>query len=173
MYKTKVESKDSVSRGISKSLLNNLLGRFGMSINKPTTTLLSQDELHKLDITRRIINSIPITENSNLITLYPDVCKEICDDFGVDYVSALENDIEIKSLTKRRQFANVNISISAAVNSYARIHMGKLKLDLLNKRYKLYYTDTDSIVLDKPLDDSMIGTDLGLFKLEHTKRLFH
>lgn len=33
--------------------------------------------------------------------------------------------------------------------------------------YNLFYTDTDSIFIDKPLDPSLIGDDLGQFKLEN------
>jgi len=33
--------------------------------------------------------------------------------------------------------------------------------------YKLYYTDTDSIYIDKPLDSKFIGSELGQLKLEN------
>ena len=33
--------------------------------------------------------------------------------------------------------------------------------------YTLYYSDTDSIDLDKPLPDTFVGPDLGQMKLEH------
>jgi len=33
--------------------------------------------------------------------------------------------------------------------------------------YNLYYTDTDSIYIDKPLDSKFIGPNLGQFKLEN------
>lgn len=45
--------------------------------------------------------------------------------------------------------------------------MNKVKLDLLEKGILMYYTDTDSLVLNKPLDPSLIGTELGKFKLEY------
>ena len=31
----------------------------------------------------------------------------------------------------------------------------------------IYYSDTDSVDLDKPLPDKYVGEDLGQFKLEH------
>ena len=34
------------------------------------------------------------------------------------------------------------------VNSYARNYMNKIKLIILNNKGKIYYTDTDSLVLD-------------------------
>jgi hypothetical protein len=35
------------------------------------------------------------------------------------------------------------------------------------KNIILYYTDTDSIDINKPLDELFIGKDLGKMKLEH------
>lgn len=35
------------------------------------------------------------------------------------------------------------------------------------KDITLYYTDTDSIDIDKPLPSKYIGKELGLIKLEH------
>jgi len=37
-----------------------------------------------------------------------------------------------------------------------------------NPDFNLYYSDTDSIVINKPLSDHLIGNKLGLVKLEHT-----
>ena len=37
----------------------------------------------------------------------------------------------------------------------------------INNNYNLYYSDTDSIYIDKLLDDSFISNDLGKIKLEH------
>ena len=36
-----------------------------------------------------------------------------------------------------------------------------------NPKYTLFYTDTDSIIIDKPLESKFIGDYLGLFKLEY------
>lgn len=167
IYKTKVESVDKVNRNISKSLLNNFIGRWGMNITKPTTSILNDVMLEEISKTRVVVNTIPISENSNLTTYYTDVSKELCEEFGVNYISALEKKLDIKSLSKSQKFTNVNISITAAVNSYARIYMGKVKLDLIRKGYTLYYTDTDSLVVNKPIDESLVGPKLGQFKLEH------
>lgn len=42
--------------------------------------------------------------------------------------------------------------------------MSKFKTD---KNYNLFYTDTDSIDIDKKLESNLIGSKLGLIKLEH------
>jgi hypothetical protein len=36
-----------------------------------------------------------------------------------------------------------------------------------NPNFRLYYSDTDSIIIDTPLPDYLVGTKLGQVKLEH------
>jgi hypothetical protein len=61
---------------------------------------------------------------------------------------------------------NVSIGVAAAITAYARIHMSQFKN---NPNFKLFYSDTDSIYIDKPLPDYMISnTILGKMKLENT-----
>ena len=36
-----------------------------------------------------------------------------------------------------------------------------------SKDFNLFYSDTDCIDIDKPLDDKFIGTEIGKMKLEH------
>jgi hypothetical protein len=45
--------------------------------------------------------------------------------------------------------------------------MNNIKLDILSKGGHIYYMDTDSIITDIPLDPSLVGDDLGQFKLEY------
>jgi DNA polymerase elongation subunit (family B) len=60
---------------------------------------------------------------------------------------------------------NVSIVIAAAITAYARIHMSQFKN---NSNYNLYYSDTDSIYIDKPLNKSLVNNKvLGLMKLEN------
>jgi hypothetical protein len=63
---------------------------------------------------------------------------------------------------------NVSIAIAAAITAYARIHMSQFKN---NPNFTLYYSDTDSIYIDRPLPDYMISnTILGQMKLEYICR---
>ena len=60
---------------------------------------------------------------------------------------------------------NVNIAIASAITAYSRIHMTKFKN---NDNIKLFYSDTDSIYINAPLDDNLISDKiLGAMKLEH------
>jgi len=58
---------------------------------------------------------------------------------------------------------NISVPISAAVTGYSRIHMSQFKL---MRGINVFYSDTDSIDLDKPLDPKFIGSEIGKMKLE-------
>lgn len=60
---------------------------------------------------------------------------------------------------------DINIAIASAITAGARVEMSFFKN---NPNFKLYYSDTDSAVIDAPLPDFMVGNGLGQMKLEHT-----
>ncbi len=59
---------------------------------------------------------------------------------------------------------DINIAIASAVTAGARVHMSQFKN---NPNYNLYYSDTDSIVIDSLLSPEQVGSNLGQVKLEH------
>ena len=62
------------------------------------------------------------------------------------------------------------MAIGAAITANARVIMSKY---LNNPDYVVYYTDTDSIYLNKPLPDKLVhNSKLGLFKLERVLTKF-
>jgi hypothetical protein len=60
---------------------------------------------------------------------------------------------------------DVNIAIASTITAGARIFMSAFKN---NPLYNLFYSDTDSIVIDRLLNARLVGAALGLLKLEHT-----
>jgi len=68
-------------------------------------------------------------------------------------------------LDGHKETHNVSIAIASAITAYARIHMSQFKN---NSDYNLYYTDTDSIYIDKPLPVDLVNDKiLGKMKLEN------
>jgi len=60
---------------------------------------------------------------------------------------------------------NINVGIAAAITAYARIHMSQFKN---NPEFNLYYSDTDSIYIDRPLPGDLVNSKtLGKMKLEN------
>jgi DNA polymerase elongation subunit (family B) len=133
---------------IAKLLLNSLYGRFGMIDSFPNIKIINRNEM-----------------------------DQFIDDFGDDGMKFIElgnkilviyrsNQKDINTLLDgHKESHNVSIGIASAITSYARIHMSQFKN---NPDYNLYYTDTDSIYIDKPLNDSLVNNKiLGKMKLEH------
>jgi hypothetical protein len=61
-----------------------------------------------------------------------------------------------------------NVAIASAVTAHSRIIINTYKLEALKLGRELYYSDTDSLVLNGPLPEKYIDSAiLGKLKLEH------
>ena len=61
------------------------------------------------------------------------------------------------------------MALASAVTAYSRMIINDHKLTALNSGANLYYSDTDSMVIDQELDSSKVDpAKLGYLKLEHT-----
>lgn len=138
---------------IAKLLMNSLYGKFGM-----------KDEIIKLEILDNVTDDDKSFISSKLDYYGPDI---------VDMIE-LDNYIIISSKQSTNLYYNekddiwsgteVNIAIASAITAYARIHMSYFKN---NPDFKLYYSDTDSAVINKALPENMVGNKLGQLKLEY------
>lgn len=166
-YKLKSSTSDKVERQMAKSLLNNLLGRFGMNIDKSITELVNDERYNEL-LQYKKIKSVKHIGNKRLVTHGSNVSLDICDLHDVDFNKTFNNDMKYnkKEGFSEERLHDVSIAISSAVTSYSRIYMSKLKLEIL-KKGSIFYTDTDSIVTDVKLEDKYVGNDIGKLKLEY------
>ena len=172
LYAKKSNGINPSEIAVSKSLLNNLIGRFGLSIDKDITEIVDLDNVYDIMNTKRIKGYKNIAKsNEYLLSYNNNVDLDICKMYGVDYIKAYIENLKSKSRSKSKISSNddtyrdVSIVISSAVNAYARIYMQTIKLDILRKGGLIYYTDTDSLITNKPLDDKLIGKDIGQFKI--------
>lgn len=63
---------------------------------------------------------------------------------------------------------NTNVAIAAAVTAHSRMIINQYKLEALKLGLNLFYSDTDSLVLDGALPENVIhSSTLGKLKLEH------
>lgn len=69
-------------------------------------------------------------------------------------------DVLLKIDSKSDTFES-SLPIAVSVAAYARMYMNKF---ITNNKYTIYYTD--SIIVNKPLDDNLVVPELGQFKLE-------
>lgn len=169
LYDIKSKATGSL-RSISKSLLNNLIGRFGLNWLKPVTDIVTETKRDYIAATRTINSHKVISGNRYLLTYNPSISKKICEEHNLDFIKVLDKESK-KNLEKHLDiFKDVSIAITAMVTSYARIFMNIIKLIIINNGGLLYYTDTDSLVIDinsLHLISQFIGNDLGQFKIEH------
>ena len=134
---------------IAKILLNSLYGRFGMNDTFPNITIFETFKEFKIwfkDHSEDVIDFI-----------------ELGDKVLVQHRS--ENQDNYTDTWGDMETHNVSVGIAAAITAYARIHMSQFKN---NPNFNLYYSDTDSIYIDKALPDEFISsTILGKMKLEY------
>ena len=133
---------------ISKLLMNSLYGRFGMDYKMENHSFVNKEELTDLIQNKFIELSNPIQIEDNLFLVsFLDLKKY--ENVEIDYFHEY----------------NISVSIAAAISSYARIHMSQFKN---NKKYKIFYSDTDSIYINKKLSKLFVSsTELGKLKLEN------
>jgi DNA polymerase type B, organellar and viral len=134
---------------VAKIILNSVFGKFGMIDSFPEITIFKDIELYQefeKDNAENILNVIELGER--LLVIH----------------RALSKDIDTL-LDSTKETHNVNIAIASAITAYARIHMSQFKN---NPEFNLFYTDTDSIYIDKELSEDLVSnTELGKMKLEN------
>lgn len=165
LYIMKSQPKNITQKNLAKSLLNYLYGGFGMDINKPITKIVDNETFNEILLTRKITTKKDITDDDILVTYSSDLDESVCDSFNIDFIEALKN---VKTSTNSNTFKNVSVPIAAAVTSYGRIHITKIKDKIIKMGGNIYYSDTDSIVTDIKLPIDMVDPKaLGKLKLEY------
>jgi DNA polymerase type B, organellar and viral len=158
LYNLRLEySKSNPLNYIAKLLLNSLYGRFGMNDSFSEISIMDQKSYQKF-------------ENNH--------AQDIISWLGLDDKVLVEHRNKSKDINtlldsgKGYETHNTNIAIAAAITAYARIVMSQFKN---NPDLILYYSDTDSVFINKPLPDYLVDNKiLGLMKLENvlTKAIF-
>jgi hypothetical protein len=141
---------------IAKLLQNSLYGKFGMRTEITKVGLYSlidkEDRTNLRELLDIYGNSVQdVVKFDGKVLIVRDASDKLLDE-GDELSTELYHGSE------------VNIAIASFVTASARIHMSIFKN---NPDYKLYYSDTDSIIIDSPLPSDMIGSALGLMKLEY------
>jgi hypothetical protein len=129
--------------------MNSLYGRFGMIDLFPDITIFENNKSYL-----------------NFIDKHSD---DIIEDIELGDKVLVKHRSETKDqqnmLYGNLETHNTNIAIASAITAYARIHMSQFKN---NSDFNLYYSDTDSIYIDKALPESLVNSKiLGMMKLEH------
>ena len=163
-YSIKKKSKIDENKGLyqlSKLNLNSLYGRWGLKYHETITTIISFEEAELIKRNKRVIESNVIDFNNKIeYVKYINAPSSTLNDIDPEFYQ--------KELSKylnnpAPDFLNRSIQISIFTTAYASIYMHKFLSDPNNS---VLYTDTDSVFLEKPLNPSFIGEEIGQLKFE-------
>ena len=139
-------------RMFGKLVSNSLYGRFGLKFYSLDSRIVNKKDLFNLEQQHSCIYKE--LYGDNYYVRFNKMPLNVCHpDFLEKYKGVLKDDYNTES----------SVQIASAVASYARILLYNYMCDT---GAKLYYTDTDSIYVDRPIDPKYIGNDLGLMKNE-------
>jgi hypothetical protein len=151
------ENNQPTIRNISKLLMNSMYGRFGMHTENIHHKIVNTKQLTDIANHFSILGEIPLG-NFVLVTY---TLKESTTQLGSQQSQNLISLLEGSP-------SNTNVAIAAAVTSYSRMIINQYKLDALALGLEIYYSDTDSLVLNGALPENYCNSAaLGKFKLEH------
>nr|YP_010691070.1 DNA polymerase [Phellinus igniarius]WBU93171.1 DNA polymerase [Phellinus igniarius] len=137
-------SKNDPWYTIAKLLLNSLVGRFGMKPKLLNYTVVNNKDLSSF------ISQIGLENLVDQVELGESTILSYWVDFS--------------------RTPKINIAIASAITANARVRMSEIKN---HPDYILYYTDTDSAFLNRPLQDHLVDDKkIGLFKLEKMLKNF-
>ena len=123
VYDIKSKPINASQKAMAKSLLNNLLGRFGINLEKPVTEVLSHKAFENKMLMCKIMSYKEISNDKVLVSYIPKLDYEIIKSHNLDFIKIVNKykDKELQSIS------TISVAISAVITAYARIHISKLK----------------------------------------------
>nr|YP_010759082.1 hypothetical protein QEO35_mgp37 [Hericium alpestre]WEX31996.1 hypothetical protein [Hericium alpestre] len=144
---------------VSKLLMNSLFGRFGMKLNKDIVNIVESSESRNIHLYHNVYDNFNLSDKYEYIKYSIDINELYSEINGVEkYLNLL-----VLNDNNKQEF-ETSLPIAMAVTAYARIYMSQF---INSNDYTVYYTDTDSIAINKKLPDKYVGNELGKFKLEY------
>lgn len=157
LYDIKSKSDEKpAKRFVVKLLLNSLYGRMGMNEIYTSVRIVKTDEVDAIEKRENVISTLNFGEHS-LIRSKGEIDKELLSLTGEKAKQPL-------GLEPKRRGVISSIPIASAVTAYARIALSPF---LNMEDNECVYTDTDSVVMTKPLAPEFVGSKLGQMKLEN------
>ena len=150
---------------IKSALLRCIGFLFKLVKSKPLNTETSLNLIHKSRNDRLNCYKILLQNKSNKNVNDEKTLLLMGKNVNLDIIQKLNEEFQDFRLGIQDSFQHVkaNVAIAAAVTSYARMTMIDYKT---LPDVKVFYSDTDSMFIDKPLPKHFIGEELGLMKDE-------
>lgn len=170
-FNDKLYAKDQVARTIAKLILNSLYGKFGQKDIVARIRIVNKETADKLVKKYHYTYFAEITKDKILIK-HSYKLNEKLRRLYEEEEEFIKND-ELDYFSKERGIPSA-VHISSRISALARVRkLRKLSINIFKNMpgNNLLYSDTDSLVLEKPLPDYLIGKELGKWKLEaHIKK---
>lgn len=141
---------------VAKLLMNSLYGKFGMSSEATSVGI------YNLSTEENLVAFHSLLEKSGKFIQDYIIFKDSMDRDHVIVVK--DNIINLTNSEDNYHSSDVNVAIASTITAAGRVWMSLVKN---NRKFNLYYSDTDSVVIDKALPAKMVGGNLGQFKLEY------
>src|ERR1700727_3378030 len=156
-YNKKLNAKDPIERMIAKLSLNSLYGKFGQKDIESKIRIVTTNEALKLIKLYHYTYLSYITNDLVLIKYSSKLNEKLRRLYKEE-----ENELNTKFISKDRGVVSA-VQISSRISALARVSINKYKNIEGNN---LYYSDTDSLILENKLSTKDIGKELGKWKLE-------
>ena len=156
-YNKKLNAKDHIEREIAKFSLNSIYGKFGQKEIESRIRVLDSSLANKLVKKYHYSYLSEIGDGLVLMKYSARLNEKIRRLYKEE-----ENELEKNFISKKRGVISA-VQISSRIAALARVSINKYKNMAGNK---LYYTDTDSVILKNKLPSNVIGPELGKWKLE-------
>jgi DNA polymerase type B, organellar and viral len=154
MYELRLSyPKDHPLNLVAKLLMNSLYGKLGMK------SQMTKVEIYKIesDEDKQLLKE--------LIELWGYTIKDFVLLGATQHLVIIRDaTVNLSNESESYHSVDVNIALASAITAEARILMSLFKN---NNNFHLYYSDTDSIVIDSPLPEALVGNKLGQVKLEY------
>ena len=140
-------------RDIHKLLLNTPYGRLGMNNDRDIIKIVNFKKYQDIELTYKLLTVFQLNEDKYFVrySKYPDPIK--CNQRNIDY-----DELFIDMVNK--DIVNNSPAVAGAIAAWGRILMYP---NIINS----YYSDTDSIFTKKPINQKLIGKEIGKFKKEY------
>nr|QWO71460.1 DNA polymerase [Termitomyces sp. T132]QWO71465.1 DNA polymerase [Termitomyces sp. T8] len=160
LYEIKATSTDSVERMIAKLSLNSTYGKFGQKEKEYRIKIMKTDQVSEITDKYHYSYLSDISDGLSIIKYGPRLNEK----YRQLYKEHSEFDDNKSTYTKERGIPSA-VQISAMISSYARTSINPFKNIPGNIAIA---SNTDSLILEHPLPNDLIGRELGQWKLEHT-----
>jgi DNA polymerase type B, organellar and viral len=157
-YNKKKNAKDNVEKNIAKLMLNSLYGKFGQKDIENRIKIVSNDEANKILKCYHVSYFTSISDENVLIKYSSKLNEKLRRIYSKE-----DKLIQLETNFKKERGVVSAVQISCAIAAYARLSINPFKNMISNK---LYYSDTDSLVLENKLSENIVGKELGQWKLE-------